>query len=529
MKKNTLLQLLACMLLSFYCNAQTPLRLWRASVPPEKRFLGFQGKIGVDSSGNTYFALNESYHNNQGHGVWLWKIDKNGNNLWNKQHIESEGPCGYTGMVTDAAGNTSLLGQIDDGGGYYLAFLARYDAEGNRLWSYNLDLPGEYGAVHQLALDAQSGDIVFTAGSGKINNTYDSIMYVQRINPAGNLVWSRQYYKQTNADLLITDNGDIHLLGVKNGAVNYKKMNSAGRLLLNAPDSNLHVYPSNTHNEGQSFDVDNNGNIYFTAYGKAVKAQGYKEMVIKLDPAGHLAYADSVGHDCCSNFFWDSKIGVNHNNGEVYLSNTMNVSDIYDSTRLQKFNPAGKPAWSKVVPKIISFNINKDGIIYFTGMGIYNFSPADGSVIWSYADTAHYWQSASMITDTKNNFIYYVNGLFITDNTDSNFHVTKIKYGSSSFTAKNLVNTSAPAQDKIKPMIYPNPVADKLVIYFNNAANQKGMIIEVYNIQGQKIISWPVQEGAKQTIIPAGSLAKGVYICHLHGNQSDASANFTKQ
>src|ERR1051325_5523612 len=113
----------------------------------------------LDNAGNVYLsgfttsisgiASGGGFQNSYGGGTgdaFLVKFDANGNRIWSTYYGGTNDESGY-GVTTDAAGNVYLTGESvstngisylgfqNMNGGSYDAFLVKFDANGNRIWA----------------------------------------------------------------------------------------------------------------------------------------------------------------------------------------------------------------------------------------------------------------------------------------------------------------------------------------------------------------------------------------------------------
>lgn len=142
--------------------------------------------VAVDASGNIYVTGNTSLNLNpakvvtviptEGYDAFLAKFDTNGNTLWTRM-LGSPGDDYGTDVAVDINGNVYISGYTDgnldghytkDKGAGYDMFLAMYDPRGYKLWVKQLDMnDADYG--WGVAVDANGHIYVSgTTGSGAI-------------------------------------------------------------------------------------------------------------------------------------------------------------------------------------------------------------------------------------------------------------------------------------------------------------------------------------------------------------------------
>jgi len=90
------------------------------------------------------------------------------------------------------------------------------------------------------------------------------------------------------------------------------------------------------------------------------------------------------------------------------------------------------------------------------------------------------------------------------------------------FSADTLVSTRVDKYADLK--VYPNPVGE--FFYFDNLSSDESVRIEIFNTQGQHLMSVVSQSGMP---VPVGNLKAGVYIFRMRMNGSVSSGKFIKE
>jgi hypothetical protein len=134
----------------------------------------YSHSTATDASGNVYVAgyTTGGLDGNTQIGFWdtfLTKYDASGNKLYTRQLGVAVGSTGGRSTATDASGNVYLAGGTQGGldgntltGGGTDAFLTKYDASGNKLYTRQWGVAGADTAGFSAATDA-SGN-VYVAG-----------------------------------------------------------------------------------------------------------------------------------------------------------------------------------------------------------------------------------------------------------------------------------------------------------------------------------------------------------------------------
>jgi len=188
----------------------------------------FQGT--VDFGGGPLIAKNVG-------DPFLARFDPSGQHLWSKAF--KTGSYAYPqALAFDPNGNLLIAGyffvSLDLGGGTMNsagtvdAFAAKFDPDGAHLWSQRFgDAQGQY--VLGLAADP-SGDLFLGGGfsgsidlgKGPLMSAGDNDVFLARLDPAGNAVWSKRYgdaKSQVLRDLAIDGKGRLVLGGDLSGSI----------------------------------------------------------------------------------------------------------------------------------------------------------------------------------------------------------------------------------------------------------------------------------------------------------------------
>jgi hypothetical protein len=159
--------------------------------------------------------------------AFVAKFDGNGHHLWTRQLGTPLGDTGFS-VDSDAQGNTYIAGDTFGslGGanaGAADAYLAKFDAGGNRLWIQQLGTPAG-DVIKGIAID-QAGHVYVTGqtdGDLGAKNAGQSDAFLAKYAPDGSLLWTRQAGAASleYANAVVTDdNGDVAIAGLTNGAL----------------------------------------------------------------------------------------------------------------------------------------------------------------------------------------------------------------------------------------------------------------------------------------------------------------------
>ena len=238
---------------------------------------GSEEPIGVVTDLNGDLYISGSTRGTPGGGgssAWLAKYDSQGNLLWN-QPLAASGAEISAGLAVDNSGNLYLSGvrdQASDGNGD--ALLAKYDSQGNLLWSQQLgSAEAEYDYSQAVTTDS-IGNVYISGGTnGSLGggNAGQNDAWVAKYDSQGNLLWTRQLGTAGNdsSDAIATDSeGNVYLSGFTNGTLGeanagggdawVAKYDTQGNLLW------IEQLGSPQRDDSQGVGVDSNGNLYLS-------------------------------------------------------------------------------------------------------------------------------------------------------------------------------------------------------------------------------------------------------------------------
>jgi hypothetical protein len=144
-----------------------------------------------------------------GNDVFVAKLDGAGNHLWSRRFGDSLNQVGADVKV-DASGDIYVTGwfegTVDFGGGAltsaggYDVFIAKFDEDGNHVWSQRFGDASEQYGNNRVAVDASGNIIVMGRFGGNVNfggrtltslGSYD--IFVAKFNGGGSHVWSQRF------------------------------------------------------------------------------------------------------------------------------------------------------------------------------------------------------------------------------------------------------------------------------------------------------------------------------------------------
>lgn len=157
--------------------------------------------VGVDPTGRVYLSGYVSYGESRNPDCFLTVYDATGTLLWTRL-VDTPLFDGLCFSATGASGDFYLAGVVEEGSlgaGRTDVFVAKYDADGSRLWIREFGSePGVFGddIPTGIAVDPLGGVYVAGYTSGSMDgaaNQGGRDLFVIKLESDGNRLWSRQF------------------------------------------------------------------------------------------------------------------------------------------------------------------------------------------------------------------------------------------------------------------------------------------------------------------------------------------------
>lgn len=350
------------MMLGFSMAADAPDFAWVASAGGAKH--DKTRGITVDAKGFAYITGEFSGDSKFGAQTiksagdmdyFIAKLDPTGKILWARTGGGSLIDRGY-GVAVDAAGNVYATGHYQsadaafDGqkvslvGGYDI-FLAKYDADGKRLWVKTSGGAGyDYG--HGAAIDPEGNCLIAGGAAGEV--TFDQVklpneagghIFAAKYSPDGKVVWARVAEGKGG--------GSAHGIGV---------------------DAKGNAYLGGMASGAQ------------TMGGKTLISGGGQDIaVVKLNPAGDVVWAANSGHPNKSALFHEIAVDAAGNvwgagmfKGDVQLGDTKGTTAGDSNALLVHFDSSGRLKWAHTgggsgTDYGLGIAVNDSGACWFSG------------------------------------------------------------------------------------------------------------------------------------------------------------------
>jgi hypothetical protein len=326
--------------------------------------------VSVDLSGNAYVT---GWTRGALGGVsagqddaFLIKYDPLGNHIWTRQ-MGTSGVDQSNAVSADRLGNIYIAGTTDGNlagtsAGGNDAFVAKYDANGDVLWTRQLGTSGgEFG--YGISADGLGNVYLAGATTGSLMGTSagNRDPFLTKYDASGNLLWTRQFGTgsddvcySVSADSL----GNIFVTGLTAGPLAGTYLGGSDAYLIKYDASGNLVWKRQvatpSDDEGHSVSVDQLGGVYMAGYTQgtlgSVHVSGYDSFISHYDAAGNLLWTHEMGTAAT-----DLSFGVSANGlGNVFLSGYTEGSIAGTSagdwdTFVVKFSEVPEPASGAII------------------------------------------------------------------------------------------------------------------------------------------------------------------------------------
>jgi len=309
--------------------------------------------------------------------IFLAKFDSNGNYIWSKKFGGSKYDRSNS-VAVDSGGNVFITGEsnssyIDFGGGAISncatdfctgAFLAKFDSNGNHIWSkiYKGQHESEYVWSKSMSVDSIGNvyicgftDALVNFGCGNISNNGMHDIFIAKFDRNGVCQWSKSFggNKEDRCRVIVTDKagfvyiagsfesytmniGDFSLRNVSEGCPD----NCSGEIFIAKLDSNGNPIWAKAFDGGEitSLTTDNQNNLVATGGfgskginfdGNELKNSGYfgaDIFIAVFDNGGNHKWSMSFGGENCDE---SNSVSVDNSNNILitgyYISSNLNL------------------------------------------------------------------------------------------------------------------------------------------------------------------------------------------------------------
>lgn len=360
-------------------------RLWKknyeqydqADVPDEG------AALAVDDQGDVYLAGYITSTSGMGYDQYVMKTDSSGERLWGNDFAVSSADEHATCMAISPNGNIYVGGDwwnLNGNGAIDLS-VARFGADGTRLWDKSYEAPGMNDRAIGIATTDAGGVIV----CGTVQGAIDMDMAVVARDAAGTELWSAVYDGSgpgNDEALAVRElaNGQVvvvgHSLELINGQLRHTiatRLYDAGSLLWEAAypgPEGLGAWPT-------SVTLDHENDLLIAGYSTAPGGLTTDGLIVKYDMTGSLAWAIPYAGAAGFNDRFNA-IGVNTAGDVIVCGTTHSAANAskyitvqYGNAVGMKEDPAGKGG-PIVFPNPVSSRLSIRHIDPETSIGVFN-------------------------------------------------------------------------------------------------------------------------------------------------------------
>ena len=362
--------------------------------------------IAVDSIGNSYITGHtngklDGNINAYGSTAFVLKYDAYGNKQWAKVIGSSIATYG-NGIAVDAGGNSYITGYTDgdlDGNinaGDKDILVAKYDANGNKLWSKLLGT-SRYDGGYGIAVDLIGNCYIVGNTSGNLDGNINSgsqDIFVSKFDTNGNKLWTKQLGTiqiDGGVGIAVDIIGNCYITGGSSGNLDGNDNAGPGAtdftedIFVTKYDTNgnklwTKLFGTYYSEVGKGIAIDIIGNIYITGQTNGnldgnTNSGGWDIFVTKLDVAGNKLWTKLLGTPGTES----AKGIVVDSDGNAFitgytdgnLDENINAGD--NDILVAKYDANGNKLWSKLLGTSrydggYGIALDPNGNLYMTGM-----------------------------------------------------------------------------------------------------------------------------------------------------------------
>ncbi len=326
--------------------------------------------VAVDVSGNAYISgYTRGSLGGPNAGSWdafLTKFDASGNELWSQQIGTSTTDISYS-VAVDASGNAYISGYTSGslGGtsaGYYDAFLAKFDASGNELWSRQIGT-STYDYSRSVAVDASGNAYIsgYTGGNLGGPNAGGTDAFLTKFDASGAELWSQQIGTSSSDksySVAVDAAGNAYISGYTGGDLGGTNAGTWDAFLTKFDASGAELWSRQIGTSGYDYSysvsVAASGDAYISGHTLGdlggTSAGIWDAFLAKFDGSGNELWSQQIGTSSSDESY---SVAVDAS-GNAYISGATGgslggLNAGFSDAFLTKFDASGNELWSRQI------------------------------------------------------------------------------------------------------------------------------------------------------------------------------------
>jgi Beta-propeller repeat/Bacterial pre-peptidase C-terminal domain len=236
----------------------------------------FSSSLTVDRTGNVYITGATWGSTEEDIDVVLTKYDGNGNLIWNKK-LGTTSYDDSSSVAVDSNGNVYITGGTQGalGGasaGDFDAWVAKYDSNGNQVWNKQLGTNARDSSFG-VSFDS-NGNVYITGGSeGGLggNSALGVDAWLAKYSATGNLLWSKKLGTSgfdVSNDVVVDSAGNVYITGLTDGVLEGTNAGEVDAWIAkydsNGNQISIKQLGTSNNDVSRSITIDSNGNVLIT-------------------------------------------------------------------------------------------------------------------------------------------------------------------------------------------------------------------------------------------------------------------------
>jgi len=440
--------------------------------------------------------------------------------------------------------------------------LFKLDRLGGVLWEHTIS-DEEEGLVTIKMIDDEEGNIFLAGMTCKYDVWGDA--FLMKLDACGNLIWFQEYGWQDGMDytteIFLNEDGSIiiqQMIGSSEGHFTLRKLNSFGEILW----TKQHLQEIGGSPDGMIRTSDGgfvfNGTVYVAPYYDPDSPIGIiRNAVVKTDSLGNEEWVNIYRweEDTIDTIFMSIGGGVQELNNQEYISEVNNKNDPNLPISLYKINSIGETVWRKCIAKPDThynntyINLLPDSTLLvatsaslletylISHLEVYKMD-LQGNKLDEFVDNNRslILSDFRLNSDSSSVFIMpaarSLNGIYslyalklnpytmeldsfaLEDDTEYDYFCPE-GVVEQTINFPNLGVEDVFVKEKQQLRIAPNPAKNYTYVYFEIENYNHSAKIEIHNLQGQQICSYPTLASEGRLYQDLSSYSSGMYIVSL--------------